>query len=77
MTKSSLDMLNLRCCIIQENRDVQPFLAYVGLDAREDKPMGRGASLINMHLKQFGLGHRKLGLLILGIWNYKERKSPT
>lgn len=51
MTKSSLDMLNLRCCIIQENRDVQPFLAYVGLDAREHKPMGRGASLINMHLK--------------------------
>lgn len=73
MTNSILNMLNLRCCIIQENRDVQPFPAYVGRNAREDKPMGRGASLINMHLKQFGLGHRKLGLLILGFWNYKVR----
>ena len=51
MANSILDMLNLRCCIIQENRDVQPFLAYVGLDAREDKSMGRRASLINTHLK--------------------------
>jgi len=45
-------MLNLRYCSIQENRDVQPFLAYVGLDAREDKSAGRGASFINTHLKQ-------------------------
>ena len=58
-------MLNLRHCIIQENKDVQPFLGYVGLDARED------TFLINACLKQLRLGHRKI--LILGFWIYKER----
>lgn len=72
MTNSISDMLNLRCCIIQENRDVQPFLASVGLDAREDKSAGRGASLIKGHLKQLSWATGSFALLFLGFGAKKK-----